>query len=44
MPTLDQILFWDRRIIPVAKWIDRFIGYSFEDLCWVSGQKREDKV
>lgn len=29
MPTVNQILFWDRRIIPVTKWFDRLIGYRF---------------
>jgi len=27
MPTVEQIVFWDRWIIPIAKWIDRLIGY-----------------
>lgn len=27
MPTVNQILFWDRRIIPIAKWIDRLLRY-----------------
>ncbi|RPJ22806.1 MAG: class I SAM-dependent methyltransferase [Chloroflexi bacterium] len=29
MPTVDQIIFWDRRLIPITKWIDRLIYYSF---------------
>lgn len=29
MPTIDQIKFWDRRIIPISKLVDRFTGYSF---------------
>ncbi len=29
MPTVNQILFWDRKVIPVTKWFDRLIGYSF---------------
>jgi hypothetical protein len=29
MPTVDQIKFWDRSIIPIAKLVDRFIGYGF---------------
>ena len=29
MPTVDQIIFWDRRLIPITKWMDRLIGYSF---------------
>jgi hypothetical protein len=29
LPTIDQILFWDRRLIPVTKWLDRLIHYSF---------------
>jgi hypothetical protein len=29
MPTIAQILFWDRYIIPIAKWIDGLIGYRF---------------
>jgi hypothetical protein len=27
MPTVEQIVFWDRWIIPIAKWVDRLIGY-----------------
>lgn len=27
MPTVEQILFWDQRIIPIAKSVDRLIGY-----------------
>ncbi|MBM3151954.1 MAG: class I SAM-dependent methyltransferase [Chloroflexi bacterium] len=27
MPTLEQILFWDRRVIPVSKALDRLTGY-----------------
>lgn len=26
LPTVDQIVFWDRWLIPVTKWIDRLIG------------------
>ncbi len=26
MPTLDQILLWDRRLVPVSRRIDRFLG------------------
>jgi hypothetical protein len=29
MPTINQILLWDRKIIPVTKWFDRLIGYGF---------------
>jgi hypothetical protein len=29
MPTVNQILFWDGHIIPLAKWVDRFLRYSF---------------
>ncbi|HET9912523.1 MAG TPA: class I SAM-dependent methyltransferase [Anaerolineales bacterium] len=29
MPTVSQILFWDRKIIPVTKWFDRLTHYSF---------------
>ncbi len=29
MPTVDQILFWDRRLVPVTKWLDRLMRYSF---------------
>jgi hypothetical protein len=29
LPTVNQILFWDRKIIPITKWFDRFIHYSF---------------
>lgn len=29
MPTLEQILFWDRHIIPVTKWVDRLFNYGF---------------
>jgi hypothetical protein len=29
MPTVKQILFWDRRIIPLSKRIDPLIGYRF---------------
>lgn len=29
MPTVDQILFWDKRIVPMAKWFDRLIQYGF---------------
>jgi hypothetical protein len=29
MPTVDQILFWDRKIIPVTKWFDRLVHYGF---------------
>jgi hypothetical protein len=28
MPTVNQILFWDRRIIPVTKWVDRLLRYN----------------
>ena len=28
MPTVNQIIVWDRWIIPVAKWVDWLIGYS----------------
>lgn len=29
LPTIDQILFWDRRLIPITKWMDRLVCYSF---------------
>jgi ubiquinone/menaquinone biosynthesis C-methylase UbiE len=29
MPTINQILFWDRRIIPFAKLVDWLLRYSF---------------
>jgi len=29
MPTVGQIMFWDKQIIPIAKWLDRLIRYSF---------------
>jgi hypothetical protein len=29
MPTVEQIKFWDRYIIPIAKWTDWLIRYSF---------------
>lgn len=29
VPTLGQILFWDQRIIPIAKKFDRLFGYRF---------------
>jgi 2-polyprenyl-3-methyl-5-hydroxy-6-metoxy-1,4-benzoquinol methylase len=29
LPTIDQILFWDRRLIPVTKWMDRLVRYRF---------------
>lgn len=29
MPTVGQILFWDRRIIPITKWIDPVSFHSF---------------
>ncbi len=28
MPTVDQIIFWDRWLIPITKWMDHLIGYS----------------
>ncbi len=29
LPTVEQILFWDRQLIPLTKWLDRLVGYSF---------------
>jgi len=29
MPTVEQILFWDRRIIPITKWIDTLLFHQF---------------
>ncbi len=29
LPTRAQILFWDRRLIPLSRWIDRLVGYHF---------------
>ena len=29
VPTVKQIIFWDRHLLPVAKWVDTLIGYSF---------------
>jgi hypothetical protein len=29
LPTVEQIVFWDRRLIPLTKWLDRLVGYSF---------------
>lgn len=28
MPTIEQILLWDQRIIPLTKWIDQLTGYK----------------
>ena len=28
-PTLKQILFWDRCILPLSQWIDPWLGYRF---------------
>jgi SAM-dependent methyltransferase len=28
MPTLRQVEFWDRRLVPVSRWIDPFIGFA----------------
>lgn len=29
LPTVDQIVFWDRWLIPITKWTDRLIRYRF---------------
>jgi hypothetical protein len=29
MPTVAQIKFWDTYLIPISRWIDRVLGYSF---------------
>lgn len=29
MPTVDQIIFWDRWIIPITKWLDSLVHYRF---------------
>jgi hypothetical protein len=29
MPTVGQIIFWDKRIVPMAKWVDRLIDHGF---------------
>jgi hypothetical protein len=29
MPTLNQILFWDRQVIPVSKILDRLSGFRY---------------
>lgn len=27
MPTQSQVLFWDRRLVPVSRWLDPLLGY-----------------
>jgi Methyltransferase domain len=27
MPTLSQVLWWDRRLVPLSRWLDRLCGY-----------------
>jgi ubiquinone/menaquinone biosynthesis C-methylase UbiE len=27
MPTLRQVLWWDRRLVPLSRWLDRLCGY-----------------
>lgn len=29
MPTVSQIIFWDRWLIPITRWVDRLIDYRF---------------
>jgi len=28
-PTISQITFWDRRMVPVSRWVDPLVGYLF---------------
>ena len=28
-PSLKQVLFWDRAVVPVSKVLDKVIGYSY---------------
>jgi hypothetical protein len=29
LPSEKQILFWDRRLVPISSWTDRLVGHSF---------------
>jgi hypothetical protein len=29
MPTVEQIIFWDRRVLPFSRFLDPLLGYSF---------------
>jgi 2-polyprenyl-3-methyl-5-hydroxy-6-metoxy-1,4-benzoquinol methylase len=29
LPTQAQILFWDRRLVPLSRWFDRLVGFRF---------------
>lgn len=38
-PTLKQVLFWDRVIVPVSKFVDPLLGYNFGKSCLLIATK-----
>jgi len=43
MPTIEQILFWDRVLVPQSRWLDRIVFHSIGKSILAVWQKRESR-